>query len=63
MENYISYVYVILAYALLTAGWMGVQLIAKKMGTKNHIDHEGNCCGACDRKDSCSKKDKAEINS
>jgi len=44
----------IFVLALVAAGWMGVQLLAKKMKTKNHIDN-GGCCGACSSKTSCTK--------
>lgn len=55
MENYSEYILPVLILALLSAGWMMVQLVAKKIGTKNHIDNDGSCCGACDKKDSCDK--------
>ena len=55
MGNYLPYIIPVLAFTLLTAGWAAVQLLAKKAGTKNHIDYEGGCCGACDEKDNCSK--------
>ncbi len=45
----------IFVLALVAAGWMGVQLLAKKMKTKNHIDNGGGCCGACSDKSSCTK--------
>ncbi|MCB0620581.1 MAG: hypothetical protein KDC43_00555 [Saprospiraceae bacterium] len=37
----------ILALALLAAGWAAVQLLARKLGTKNHIEHSSSCCGSC----------------
>lgn len=37
--------------AMLTAAWMGVQLLAKRSKIKNHIDDGGGCCGACDLKE------------
>jgi len=55
MEKYLLYLVPVIAYALLTAGWMAVQLLARKAGTKNHIDHRGGCCGACDNKDTCTR--------
>lgn len=45
----------VLALTALCAGWVGVQLLAKRLGTKNHIDRPpgcGNCnChgGVCER--------------
>lgn len=56
MGKYLEYILPVLAFALLTACWMAVQLIAKKIGTKNHIDQGGSCCGACEKKDDCSEK-------
>jgi hypothetical protein len=57
MEKFLEYFIPVLAFALLAAGWMMVQLMAKKMGTKNHIEHHASCCGACDKKDTCSKSE------
>ena len=37
----------ILILAGLTAGWVAVQLLARKMGTKNHIDNAGACGNGC----------------
>ena len=31
----------------LCAGWVLVQLLAKKMKTKNHFDLLNSACGAC----------------
>ncbi len=36
-----------LALALLAAGWIALQFLAKKMGTKNHFDNLGEGCGNC----------------
>ena len=41
-----KYIIPILAVAALCAGWVVVQLLAKKMKTKNHFDNlsgEGSC--------------------
>lgn len=53
-QEFISHLMPILALTGLTAGWMGVQILAKRMKTKNHIDH-GGCCGAFSNKESCTK--------
>ncbi|MBE2246562.1 MAG: hypothetical protein IAE67_04845 [Candidatus Competibacteraceae bacterium] len=53
MQEYIQYLIPVFALAALAAGWMGVQLLAKKLKTKNHIDG-GGCCGACNGK-TCEK--------
>lgn len=37
----------ILALTFLAALWMAVQLLARRMGTKNHIDEFKNGCGNC----------------
>lgn len=58
MEKYLMYIYPVFAFAMLTAGWMAVQLLARKIGTKNHIEDGGGCCGACEKKDTCSKDKK-----
>lgn len=48
----IKYIIPILFVAILSAGWVVVQLVAKKMKTKNHMDNlgKGGCmtctCGA-----------------
>jgi hypothetical protein len=56
MEIYLQYVIPVLAFALLAAGWMGMQILAKKMKVKNHIDSTGGCCGACENRNVCDKK-------
>ncbi|HLG35118.1 MAG TPA: hypothetical protein VI757_09580 [Bacteroidia bacterium] len=55
MEKYFEILSPIFAMAFLAAGWMAVQLLAKKSGTKNHIDNLGSCCGGCERKEDCDK--------
>ena len=51
-----EYIIPVVMITVLAAGWMAVQVLAKKMGTKNHIDNGSGCCGACDNKSSCSKQ-------
>ena len=43
----------VFSLALLCAGWVVVQLLARRMGTKNHIDNAGTGCGQCGCGDSC----------
>ncbi|MCB0553927.1 MAG: hypothetical protein KDD02_10275 [Phaeodactylibacter sp.] len=43
----LSYLLPIFALSALAAGWMGLQLLARRLGTKNHIEHGGNGCGQC----------------
>ncbi len=58
----IKYILPILFIAALSAGWVIVQLIAKKMKTKNHIDNLGNgecmscTCGGVD--EACENENK-----
>ncbi len=47
MSEYAQYIIPILALTLVAGGWAGVQLLAKKMKTKNHIDQTTGCCGNC----------------
>jgi len=51
MRVFIDLIIPVIMLSLLAAGWMGVQLLAKKWNVKNHIDNEGGCCGACDLKE------------
>jgi len=37
----------IFAISLLSVGWIGVQFLAQKMGTKNHFDNKISGCGHC----------------
>ena len=43
----IKYLISILFVGVLCGGWVIVQLIAKKMKTKNHFDHLNSSCGHC----------------
>lgn len=43
----LEYLIPIFALTFLAAGWAGVQLLARKMKTKNHIDNNAGCCGSC----------------
>lgn len=47
MESLGTYLLSILALTILSGGWVGVQLLAHKMKTKNHIDHAGECGNGC----------------
>lgn len=60
MDNITEYLIPVLAFTLLCAGWIMVQMVAKKMRIKNHIDG-GGCCGACDEKakGTCDGKNKS----
>ena len=43
----ITHLLAIFGMALLCAGWIGVQFLAKKMETKNHFDDLNSSCGHC----------------
>jgi hypothetical protein len=43
----IKYIIPIFSVAVLCAGWVLVQIVAKKMKTKNHFDHLNSGCGGC----------------
>ena len=47
MKDLINIIIPILLTSALAAGWVVVQLIAKKMGTKNHMDNAGSCGNGC----------------
>jgi hypothetical protein len=55
MNQILDFLVAIVGMAVLAGGFMGVQLLARKMGIRNHIDH-GGCCGACSDRDSCTRR-------
>ena len=59
LHEFWQYIIPVLAFTALTGGWMAVQILAKKMKTKNHIDSSAGCCGACTNKGSCTTKSHA----
>ncbi len=42
-----KYLIIILAVGVLCAGWVLVQILAKKLKTKNHFEHLNSSCGGC----------------
>ncbi|TAK36278.1 MAG: hypothetical protein EPO28_13580 [Saprospiraceae bacterium] len=47
----------VLALAVLCAGWLALQFLAKKMGTKNHFENGSSSCGGnCGCGASCTKE-------
>ena len=61
-----KYIIAICLITFLTAGWVAVQLLARKFKTKNHIDNlkSGGCnCGkgACDNDQECENKNSEDI--
>jgi len=56
MSEFTQYIIPILALTLIAGGWAGVQLLARKMQTKNHIDQTTGCCGNCNgESENCSR--------
>jgi len=45
--DYIEYIIPIVSVAVLCAAWVMVQLLAKKLKTKNHFDDLNDSCGNC----------------
>lgn len=50
----VQYIIPVLAMSLLCAGWVMVQFLARRIGTKNHFDNPPRCggctcSGQCDR--------------
>lgn len=46
----------VFALAVLCAAWVGVQLLARRMGTKNHFEHGSGGCGQCGCGSVCQRK-------
>jgi hypothetical protein len=61
MNEITQYILVILSMGLLAGAWMGVQILAKRMNIKNHIDDASGCCGACSRKEECDKNQEIDL--
>ena len=47
MPSITVYLISIFVLAILSGGWVAVQLLARKMRTKNHIEHGGSCGNGC----------------
>jgi hypothetical protein len=45
--NIFNHILPVMALAALCAGWVAVQLLARRMGTKNHMDEGSASCGKC----------------
>jgi len=56
--KYIEIILPILAVGALSAGWLSIQFLAKKTGTKNHFDDGSSCCGQCGCGHACEKEQK-----
>lgn len=48
-----QYIFGIVAAIALSAGWIAVQILAKKIGTKNHFDHPSASCSDFDKNCGC----------
>lgn len=46
MSEYMDYIIAVLVFTGLAAGWAALQFLARKVGTKNHMDNAGGC-GSC----------------
>ena len=42
-----QYIIPVISLAALCGGWVAVQLLARRMKTKNHFDHLNSSCGHC----------------
>ena len=51
----------VIALAALCAGWVAVQFLARKAGTKNHFDNKSLGCGSCTCGSVCEKETPKEI--
>lgn len=47
MEMITTYLIPVLALTILAGFWVAVQLLARKVGTKNHIENAGECGNGC----------------
>lgn len=43
----LGYLAGIVGLALLCAGWVALQFVARHQGTKNHFEHLSGGCGTC----------------
>ncbi|MFQ5446477.1 MAG: hypothetical protein ACE5FF_06050 [Saprospiraceae bacterium] len=57
--KYMEYILPILAVGALSAGWLAIQFLAKKTGTKNHFDDGASGCGNCGCGHACERKHEA----
>lgn len=48
-----NFILPIFAMTFLGAGWVVVQLIARRMHTKNLLDHRPTPCGGCEDEGAC----------
>jgi len=59
MNDFITFSIAILGLSLLSAGWVALQYLARKMKTKNHFDDLNSSCGGgcnCGGGGSCARK-------
>jgi len=56
--KYIEYILPVLAVGILSSGWLAIQFLAKKTGTKNHIEDGASGCGNCGCGHTCEKEQK-----
>jgi hypothetical protein len=54
MSDFMQYILPVLALAAVCAGWIGVQMLARRMGTKHHLaERKGSSCGGCGCQGQC----------
>ncbi|HRW76568.1 MAG: hypothetical protein H6568_14085 [Lewinellaceae bacterium] len=54
MSEWIQYFLPVLALTAVCAGWIGVQLLARRMGTKHHLgERKAGSCGGCGCQGQC----------
>lgn len=59
MEKLLPHLLAITLLSLLCMGWIGVQMLARKMKTKNHFDDRPGC-GTCSGTGECTKRCESE---
>ncbi|MDH5368119.1 MAG: hypothetical protein OEW67_14125 [Cyclobacteriaceae bacterium] len=47
MNEFITFFIAIIGLTFLSAGWVALQYLARKMKTKNHFDDLNSSCGNC----------------
>ena len=54
MAEFVQYLIPVLALAAVCAGWIGVQFLARRLGTKHHLgEREATSCGGCHCQGKC----------
>ena len=57
MNEILTFVLAVLGLTFLSAGWVAIQYLARKLKTKNHFDDLNTCTGCmCGGSGACEKK-------